>query len=80
VLAEVAAWRRRPEAAVSPLAKADGVREIAGHLDGSWDLAEARRATIVKVRRYAKRQRTWLRHRLGELAVVAATGEALAEA
>ncbi len=77
VVAEVAAWRRRPEAAGSPLAKADGVREIAGHLDGRWSLEEARRATIVKVRRYAKRQRTWLRHRLRELEVVNATAEAL---
>jgi tRNA dimethylallyltransferase len=77
VIAEVAAWRRRPDAAVSPLAKADGVRELAGHLDGRWSLAEARRATLVKVRRYAKRQRTWLRHRLDALEVVATTGEAL---
>ncbi|MFP4361185.1 MAG: tRNA (adenosine(37)-N6)-dimethylallyltransferase MiaA [Alphaproteobacteria bacterium] len=76
VIAEVAAWRARATAA-SPLAKADGVREIAGYLDGRWSLAEARRATIVKVRRYAKRQRTWLRHRLGEVDVVDATGDAL---
>ena len=75
VVAEVAAWRARPEATHSPLAKADGVREICGHLDGRWSLAEARRATIVKVRRYAKRQRTWLRHRLAELEPVTATGE-----
>jgi len=66
------------DTAQAPLAKADGVREIAGYLDGRWSLAEARRATIVKVRRYAKRQRTWLRHHLGELEVVNATGEALA--
>jgi tRNA dimethylallyltransferase len=80
VIAVVAAWRRHPEAAVSPLAKADGVREIVGYLDGRWSLAEARRATVVKVRRYAKRQRTWLRHRLPELEVVNATGEALGRA
>ncbi len=77
VIDEVAAWRAEPEAAASPLAKADGVREIAGYLDGRWSLAEARRATIVKVRRYAKRQRTWLRHRLDELAVADATGDAI---
>ncbi len=80
VVAEVAAWRAGPDAAASPLAKADGVREIAGHLDGRWSFAEARRATIVKVRRYAKRQRTWLRHRLDEVELVSATGEALATA
>jgi len=78
VVEEVAAWRARVDTAQAPLAKADGVREIAGYLDGRWSLAEARRATIVKVRRYAKRQRTWLRHHLGELEVVNATGEALA--
>ena len=80
VVEEVAAWREGPEAAASPLAKADGVREIAGHLDGRWPFAEARRATLVKVRRYAKRQRTWLRHRLPELEGVNATGEALSVA
>ena len=80
VVAEVAAWRRRPEAARSPLAKADGVTELAAYLDGRVGLAEARRATIVKVRRYAKRQRTWLRHRLGRLAKLEATGEAVAAA
>jgi len=77
VVAEVAAWRARAEVTRSPLAKADGVRELAAYLDGRWSLAEARRATIVKVRRYAKRQRTWLRHRLGELDVVDASGDAL---
>jgi tRNA dimethylallyltransferase len=76
VVDEVATWREGPDAAASPLAKADGVREIAGYLDGRWPFAEARRATIVKVRRYAKRQRTWLRHRLPELEVVDATGDA----
>jgi tRNA dimethylallyltransferase len=77
VVEEVAAWRAGPAATASPLAKADGVREIAGHLDGRWSFAEARRATLVKVRRYAKRQRTWLRHRLPELEVVDATAEAI---
>jgi len=77
VVEEVRAWRARPGAEDSPLAEAVGVREIAGHLDGKWSLAEARRATIVRVRRYAKRQRTWLRHRLGELERVSATGDEL---
>jgi tRNA dimethylallyltransferase len=80
VIEEVAAWRARPAAAASPLAKADGVREIAGYVDGRWSLGEARQATLVKVRRYAKRQRTWLRHRVDEVDVVEATGEALAGA
>ena len=53
------------------------MREIVGYLDGRWELAEARRATLVKVRRYAKRQRTWLRHRLQELELVAGTAAAV---
>jgi tRNA dimethylallyltransferase len=77
VVAEVAAWRARAETARSPLDKADGVRELCAYLDGRWSLAEARRAAIVKVRRYAKRQRTWLRHRLDDLELVETTGEAV---
>ncbi len=77
LLAELAAFLERPAARLSPLAKADGVREFAGYLQGPTSLAAARAATIVKVRRYAKRQRTWLRHRLNEVEVLARTGDAL---
>ena len=55
--------------APTPLAKADGVAELGAYLDGTWDLETARAATIRKVRRYAKRQRTFFRGQLaGSLA------------
>jgi len=76
-LDELRAWREHPAAATSPLAKADGVRELGAYLDGLSSFEAARAATIVKVRRYAKRQRTWLRHRLPELATTERPGEAL---
>lgn len=75
VLAELAAWRARPTSAASPLAKADGVVELGRYLDGTTSLDAATEALIVKVRRYAKRQRTWLRNRLPELAQVTTPGE-----
>ncbi len=77
-LEELDAWRRGADWRHSPLAKADGVRELGAYLDGDLSLLAAREATVVKVRRYAKRQRTWLRHRLSELSVEAIGGEALA--
>lgn len=77
-LDELRSWRADPEWASSPLAKADGVLELGAHLDGDTSLEAALEATCVKVRRYAKRQRTWLRHRLPELEVHAGTGEMLA--
>ncbi len=77
-LDELEAWRRGDNWTTSPLAKADGVREFGAYLDGDLSLNSARAATVVKVRRYAKRQRTWLRHRLRELAAIATPGEELA--
>ncbi|MFW5833255.1 MAG: tRNA (adenosine(37)-N6)-dimethylallyltransferase MiaA [Pseudomonadota bacterium] len=76
VLEEIAAWRVRCEAAASPLAKADGVVELGRYLDGHCSLETAVDALVVKVRRYAKRQRTWLRHRLPELTPSTLPGEA----
>lgn len=67
-LDELVAWRRQPNALASPLAKADGVAELGLYLDGRLPLAAAVEAMVIKVRRYAKRQRTWLRHHLLDLA------------
>jgi tRNA dimethylallyltransferase len=41
--------------------RAIGYRTLWRHLEGEIDLAEAIATTIVDTRRYAKRQRTWLR-------------------
>ena len=74
LLAELEAFRAGPGRAgpgqaPTPLAKADGVAELGAYLDGTWDLETARAATIRKVRRYAKRQRTFFRGQLaGSLA------------
>jgi tRNA dimethylallyltransferase len=75
---ELKLWRARPAAWRSPLAKADGVVELGRYLDDEIDLETALAQTVFKVRRYAKRQRTWLRHRLPELAPTAEVGEAVA--
>ena len=57
----MASQGRRP----TPLAKADGVAELGAYLEGRIDLEAARRATVIKVRRYAKRQRTFFKGQLG---------------
>ena len=49
----------------TPLAKADGVAELGAYLAGRIDLEAAKRATVIKVRRYAKRQRTFFKGQLG---------------
>jgi len=64
VLAELAAFRARTGDRPTMLSWADGVAELGAHLDGRIDLAEARRLTVIKVRRYAKRQRTFFRGQL----------------
>ena len=48
-----------------PSARAIGAPELVAHLRGERTLAEARDAAIVATRRYAKRQRTWFRARMG---------------
>lgn len=45
-------------------AKAIGASELIAHLEGRLGLAEARQATIVATRQFAKRQRTWFRARM----------------
>ena len=47
-----------------PSSRAIGAAEILAHLQGRVTLAEARDAATLATRRYAKRQRTWLRARM----------------
>ena len=60
-----------------PLMKALAVPELLAHVSGRVDLETALERAIVQTRRYAKRQITWLRHRLPELRPVAAFGESI---
>ena len=48
-----------------PAARAIGAPELMAHLRGEATLGEARAAAVAATRRYAKRQRTWLRSRMG---------------
>ena len=52
--------------------KAIGAAELVAHLRGEIPLAAAREAAITASRRYAKRQRTWFRARMGGWRAVAA--------
>jgi tRNA dimethylallyltransferase len=54
--------------------RAIGAAELVRHLRGETDLATARAAAIVATRRYAKRQRTWFRARMGDWARIPARG------
>lgn len=76
-LEELRNWRSGPTSASSPLWKAIGVRDFADHLDGKLTLEEAIGRALIATRRYAKRQRTWFRHRLPQLTEVKAFGSAL---
>lgn len=59
-----------------PAFRAIGVPEIAAHLRGEIDLDETRRRGIIATRRFAKRQRTWMRARMRQWRWVAADREA----
>ena len=48
-----------------PAHRAIGVPELMAHLRGEMTLDEARTAAIIATRRYAKRQRTWIRSKMG---------------
>lgn len=48
-----------------PSAKAIGAAELVAHVRGDLTLGEARDAIVIGTRRYAKRQRTWFRARMG---------------
>jgi tRNA dimethylallyltransferase len=76
-LAELRALHRRGLPRDLPLLKAVAVPELLAHLSGRVDLDTALARAVVQTRRYAKRQLTWLRHRLPELRPVAEFGENL---
>jgi tRNA dimethylallyltransferase len=50
----------------APAWKASGYRVMRDYVDGRTDLSSARARIIIETRQYAKRQRTWFRHQLGE--------------
>ena len=64
---EVAALRTRCLPPTLPAMKAVGVREFALYLDGRTSRDDAIAAVQQATRRYAKRQYTWLRHRMAGL-------------
>ncbi len=57
-----------------PSEKAIGAAEFAAHLRGEISLQEALAAVRIATRRYAKRQRTWLRSRMGGWQVLSLPG------
>lgn len=76
-LEEVRALRSLGLAQSHPLMKALAVRPLLGLLAGEIDRGAAIRKATVETRRYAKRQFTWLRHRMPDFTVHAAFGDAL---
>ncbi|MEH6644920.1 tRNA (adenosine(37)-N6)-dimethylallyltransferase MiaA [Sulfitobacter sp.] len=48
-----------------PAHKAIGVPELIAYLHGTCTLEDARTAAIIATRQYAKRQRTWIRSKMG---------------
>ena len=56
-------------AADAPAWKASGYRVLRMAARGELDLSEARARIIIETRQYAKRQRTWFRHQLGDASV-----------
>lgn len=76
-LEELRALHHRGLVADRPLMKAVAVPELLAYVSGRLDLETALEQAIAQTRRYAKRQITWLRHRLPELRPVAAFGESI---
>jgi tRNA dimethylallyltransferase len=76
-LAELKALHERSLPADLPLLRAMAVPELLAHLAGRVDLDTALARAVTQTRRYAKRQLTWLRHRLPELRPVAEFGDQL---
>lgn len=76
-LDEVRALRALELPADAPVMKAVGVPELAAVIDGRLTLEEARTKAVVATRRYAKRQYTWLRHRLTGSLRIEGFGEAV---
>jgi tRNA dimethylallyltransferase len=61
----------------SPLMKATGVPELGAHLRGERSLEQALAEAALRTRQYARRQRTFLRHRLPGLRRIHADGARL---
>lgn len=59
----------------SPLLRATGVPELRGVLEGRRSLPDALAEAALRTRQYAKRQRTFFRHRLSELRKLETFGE-----
>lgn len=59
----------------SPLLRATGVPELRGVLEGRRSLADALAEAALRTRQYAKRQRTFFRHRLAGLQAFGGFGE-----
>ncbi len=80
LLDEVRALRARGVRDDGPGLSCIGYREAVRHLRGEWTEAEAREATAIATRQYAKRQRNWFRHdpEVRWLAPEATVDEALA--
>ncbi len=72
--AEAAALLARGLAPTLPVMKALGIRELGDALAGRIDRGAAIAAAQQATRRYAKRQYTWFRHQLAELAVAEKAG------
>jgi tRNA dimethylallyltransferase len=75
-LDEVKRLRQRGDlTARHPSLRAVGYRQLWAHLDGEYDLDEAKRRGIFATRQLAKRQLTWLRAEKGALWIDPETGE-----
>jgi tRNA dimethylallyltransferase len=55
--------------------RAVAVPDLLAHLAGDLTLAEATARAIHATRRYAKRQETWIRHRLPRFMMIRGFGE-----
>jgi tRNA dimethylallyltransferase len=61
-----------------PSARALGAQQLFAHLQGTADLEAAYADAVVATRRYAKRQRTWMRNRMADWTRVPSVGDPLA--
>ena len=69
--------RRVPDLAQRPIAKVHGCRELLAVHEGRLDRAAAMAWITAQIRQYAKRQRTFFRHRLPQLLIVDRPGESV---
>ena len=67
---EVVALRAQGFDSASTAMKSLGYRQVSEHLDGRSTLADARKSIVAETRAYARRQRTFFRHRLPPAAEV----------